>query len=289
MLKQFEPRYIPPDRKTVSNKYLPEMFQTEKDRVQKLLESAIFFACTTDLWTSRAHHAYISLTVHYIDGDYCLHSNLLHSKEFPDSHTGEHIAEVLKGVLQDWNLSLDSLAAFTTDNVVNIASAIDFLPCTRLPCFSHCLNPAVEKACSIPEISRAIARCRRLVSHFNHSSKSVYLLKQKQEIFHHPIQNLIQDVSTRWNSSYYMICRVIDQQQPLCAALLELKKSDLMPSDTEFLTMETYVEIMKPLVAITEAMGAKKWITISTLRPILHKLLNSHLVGTSSDTRLRLK
>lgn len=48
-----------------------------------------------------------------------------------------------------------------------------------------------------------------------------------------------------------MICRV-------CAALLELKKSDLMPSDTEFLTMETYVEVMKPLVAIAEAMGAEK-------------------------------
>ena len=35
---------------------------------------------------------------------------------------------------------------------------------------------------------------------------------------------------------------------------LELKKSNLMPSDTEFLTMETCVDIMKPLVAITEAM-----------------------------------
>ena len=151
---------------------------------------------------------------------------------------------MLKGVLQDWNLSLDSLAAFTTDNAVNIASAIDFLPCTRLPCFSHCLNLAVEKACSIPEISRAIARCRHLVSHFNHSSKSVYLLKSPQ--------------STQWNSSYYMICRAIGQQQPLCEALLELKKSDLTPSDTEFLTMETYVEVMKPLVAITEAMGAEK-------------------------------
>ena len=46
-----------------------------------------------------------------------------------------------------------------------------------------------------------------------------------------------------------MICRVIGQRQPLCAALLELKKSDLMPSDTEFLTMETYVEVTKPLVA----------------------------------------
>uniref|UniRef100_A0A1X7TJJ6 Uncharacterized protein n=1 Tax=Amphimedon queenslandica TaxID=400682 RepID=A0A1X7TJJ6_AMPQE len=86
-----------------------------------------------------------------------------------------------------------------------------------------------------------------------------------------------------------MICQVIDRQQPLCAALLELKKSDLMPSDTELSTMETYVDIMKPLVAITEAMRAEEWVTISTLRPILHKLLNSHLVGTASDTQLRLK
>ena len=289
MLKQFEPRYIPPDRKTVSNKYLPEMLQTEKNRVQKLLESALFFACTTDLWTSRAHHAYISVTVHYIDGDFCLHSNLLESKEFSDSHTGEHIAEELKGVLEEWKLSLNSLTAFTTDNAANVVSALDSLPCPRLPCLSHCLNLAVQRACSIPQVSKAIARCRRLVLHFHHSSKSVYLLKQKQEILHHPTQNLIQDVSTRWNSSYYMICRVIDQQQPLCAALLELKKSDLMPSDTELSTMETYVDIMKPLVAITEAMGAEKWVTISTLQPILHKILNSHLIGTASDTQLRLK
>ena len=165
MLKQFEPRYIPPDRKTVSNKYLPEMLQMEKNRVQKLLESALFFACTTDLWTSRAHHAYISVTVHYIDGDFCLHSNLLESKEFSDSHTGEHIAEELKGVLEEWQLSLDSLTAFTTDNAANVVSALDSLPCPRLPCLSHCLNLAVQRACSIPQVSKAIARCRRLVSH----------------------------------------------------------------------------------------------------------------------------
>ncbi len=29
MLKKFEPRYIPPDRKTLSNNYLPQMFRTE--------------------------------------------------------------------------------------------------------------------------------------------------------------------------------------------------------------------------------------------------------------------
>ena len=34
MLQQFEPRYTPPDCKTVSTKYLPQMFQTEKDCVK---------------------------------------------------------------------------------------------------------------------------------------------------------------------------------------------------------------------------------------------------------------
>ena len=50
-----------------------------------------------------------------------------------------------------------------------------------------------------------------------------------------------------------------------------------MPSDVEISTMHNYVKIMKPLVDITEASGAKKWATIFTVRPILNKLLRVHL------------
>ncbi len=67
-----------------------------------------------------------------------------------------------------------------------------------------------------------------------------------------------------------MVERVLEQQQPLCATLLELRKGDLMPSDAELVTMENYVAVMKPLVVITEAIGAEKWVTISTVRPLLH-------------------
>ncbi len=286
MMSKFEPRYTPPDRKTMSTKYLPQMYETERSRVKQLLCSAKYYACTTDLWTSRAQHAYISLTVHYLDDDFLLKSHLLETKEFPDSHTGVHIAEELKDILQDWSLSLDNNTAFTTDNGSNVVSATNTLQCTRLPCFSHCLNLAVEKACSLSDITKALARCRRLVTHFNHSSKSSYVLKQKQEDLHHPKQNLIQDVSTRWHSGYYMVSRVLQQQQPLCAALLEIKKTDLMPSDTEFSSMEVFVQVMKPLVTITEAIGAEKWVTISTVKPVLYKLLQSHLVNKSDDNAL---
>ena len=88
--------------------------------------------------------------------------------------------------------------SFTTDNGGNIVLAVEEeLGYTLMPCFSHCLNLAVKKSCSISEISKIIACCRRFVEHLNHSSKDTYYLKKKQEDLHYKQQNLIQDCSTR--------------------------------------------------------------------------------------------
>ena len=73
----------------------------------------------------------------------------------------------------------------------------------------------------------------------------------------------------------------------MLATLLEIKKGDLMPTNVEFANMDVFVEIMKPIVEITEALGAQKYnITISMIRPLLHKLLNNILKNTDSDCRL---
>ena len=82
-----------------------------------------------------------------------------------------------------------------------------------------------------------------------------------------------------------MIQRVLEQQQPLCATVLELKKGDLIPTDVELTNMEIFVEIMKPIVEITEALGTQKYITTSVIRPLLHKLLNNILKNSDSDCR----
>ena len=56
-----------------------------------------------------------------------------------------------------------------------------------------------------------------------------------------------------------MIEQIIRLQQPLCAALIELRKTDLMPSDSEISTMEIFLEVLKPIVEIT----GEKLVTIS--------------------------
>ena len=92
---------------------------------------------------------------------------------------------------------------------------MELLQWSRVPCFSHTLQLAVEVVLKLPEVSRALARCRQLVGHFNRSTKFNYLLKQKQTDLHPKQLALNQDVSTRWNSSYYMVERILSQQQPL--------------------------------------------------------------------------
>ena len=104
----------------------------------------------------------------------------------------------------------------------------------------------------VPQISKALGRAKHLVSHFHHSSKSSSILRQKQSELHYSQLNLVQDVATQWNSSYYMMERILKQQQPLCAALLELRKTDLLPSDMEITAMEVFIEVMRPIVEITE-------------------------------------
>lgn len=47
-----------------------------------------------------------------------------------------------------------------------------------------------------------------------------------------------------------MVERVLEQQQPLCAALLVLKKGDLLPTYTEFAVMETYIFLVALLFVV---------------------------------------
>ena len=49
-----------------------------------------------------------------------------------------------------------------------------------------------------------------------------------------------------------MVERLIKFRQPVCAALIELQRQDLMPQESEVSTMEVHYAIMKLIADITE-------------------------------------
>ena len=189
----------------------------------------------------------------------------------------------LQEVFSQWNLSPSNLASFVTDNGSNIVCAFTLLGWPCVSCFSHTLHFAVEEVFKIPAVLKELARLRQVVSHFNHSPKATYVLKQKQQLLQHAELKLVQDVSTCWNFCYHMVERFIKLQQSVCAALIELQRQDLMPHDNEVTTMEVYEAVMKPIADITDLIGGEKLFTFSAVRPLIYKLYNSYLKVNTTD------
>lgn len=70
-------------------------------------------------------------------------------------------------------------------------------------------------------MSRVLARVRRIVSFFHRSSIATHILKSNQEMLNAPKHTVIQDVSTRWNSSHDKLERYLEQQAAVYSAQLE--------------------------------------------------------------------
>ena len=85
------------------------------DLMQKLL-TAENFGITTDGWThTTTNHQYITITAHYIDNEWNLHSNTLATRLAHDKHTAHYIRNFVGDILAEFGLHEEG-NIFVTDN-----------------------------------------------------------------------------------------------------------------------------------------------------------------------------
>lgn len=97
---------------------------------------------------------------------------------------------------------------------------------------------------------------RRIVTFFHSSSTATHILKEKQSALELPEHKLIQDVRTRWNSSFVIMSRYLEQQPAIFATFdhKDVKKNikDVVTlSETGVSEAEELVNILGPLKKIT--------------------------------------
>ena len=64
MIHKLNPRYQIPSRKSFSQEEIPRLYNEVKESiVSPKLKEMEFFLATTDLWSSRAMHPYLSYTI----------------------------------------------------------------------------------------------------------------------------------------------------------------------------------------------------------------------------------
>lgn len=122
-------------------------------------------------------------------------------------------------------------------------------------CFLHSLQLVVHDAIFVQrKIIDVISKCRKIVSHFNHSSQACTRLKIIQENLILPIHKLIQDVVTRWNSTYYMLSRIYEQRQAVTAYITE---HDIPTLDIhQWQLIGNIASVLKPIEEITKIASA---------------------------------
>ena len=258
-----------------------------KEQLCKELESQ-YLALTTDLWTSNATEAYLTVTAHYIDDNWRMVSRVLQTHEMPERHTGINIASRLQTVAKEWNIPDDHIVAIVHDNAANMTVAVEELGWDDVSCFGHTLQLAINSGLSDSVLTRLAAATRKLVGRFKHSSNAMAALKQKQKQTDVPEHYLIQDVTTRWNSTYQMFERLEEQRWAVYAVLFDDTVSStgykhLYLKDDQWVMMGQMVKILKALQVATTELCEAKVVAMSLVYPVVNGLLKKHLITTSGD------
>ena len=242
-----DPRYKPPSKRTIMRSLLPEKYRSEKEKLQETLSSVKYVALTTDIWTSRHTEGFLTVTCHYITPDWRLCTAVLSTMNFCGAHTAEHIAETLGKIADDWSIRT-KIVCTVTDNAANCVAAVRLLNWRHLPCFAHTLNLIVQDAIKADAVvADAQKKCKAVVSYFHHSVKASDTLREVQQQLKLPENKLINDVETRWNSTYYMMERILQQKQAITTVLCLLDRKDLLLETQDFDALKEAIQVLKTI------------------------------------------
>ena len=201
-----------------------------------------------DCWTSPNHLNFLAVTGCYIAEDWTLREVLLGFEPALFTHSGSNLANVVARLLYEFDIA-DRLFAVTADNASNNKTLcrelqgilhyrdIDWSPVKmRVPCLAHVIQLSVTaflhaiagsatndsitttwKEEDLDDVrgeisfSLTLKKLRKIAVAVNASPKRLELFRKLQTGGGSVI--LLQDVRTRWNSTYLMLCRALRLQR----------------------------------------------------------------------------
>ena len=298
LLNFLEPNYALPCRQTMTIR-LREKQTRMKDNIKSDITNDIntTVSLTSDIWTSLANEAYLSVTANYINADWQLKTPVLATFPMEEKHTGAYIAQSLISTCNDWDITKQVLAV-VHDGAANMKEAGNSNGWLDVGCAAHKLHLVVTSAMRIDKtantaISRCVGAASRLVGHFSHSPTATNELLKRQRAMDSSQEprKLIQHVKTRWNSVCDMFARLLDLRWPVVACLSDrtiTKLSDAKTLDMKeehWELMSELLPLLKKLQMCTALFSVEKAPSAATVYPTLWKLVNTTLsVGKDDPT-----
>jgi hypothetical protein len=272
-----------------------------------------------DCWTSPFSQAFLAITGYFIDIDWVYREVLLGFKPLHGAHTGANMSSVLLETLVDHRIQ-DRVFGITTDNASNNKTLVDSLQqalsddinLIRSPCLAHViqlsLNQLLDRLKAVPlndttetkwtdrqstlakanaqfqnrEISYTLNKVRYLAVYIRASPqrREAFIKLQSQEQKLMPIQ----DVRTRWNSTFLMLRRakrLRDSFGPFCA---DFNCEEMSLNDEEWRQIDYLLCITEPFFDYTLALSKTRDVTAHLVFRIYNALFE-HLEKSMNQLR----
>ena len=280
LMHQLEPRYQIPHQTTFSRSVVPSLYKEARKKVELKLSDVLHnknkMSLTTDMWTSEANDAYLGLTCHFLLVDFELVSLCLAVEPFTGRHTGVNIASCLKQILRDFNIDPAAVTAVKTDNASNMHLALRLGEWNSRHCFGHTLQLAIDDGIKMsPGMQEMIKTAKAIVAFYNHSTKGTERLTELQEQLSLPKHKLLSDCPTRWNSTYYILTRLLEQKPAITVMCASSVGPKVSLSASEWCMMSELIQILQPLEEATRELSTEQRVSCSNLKviPLLNALL----------------
>ncbi|XP_023211757.1 zinc finger BED domain-containing protein 1-like [Centruroides sculpturatus] len=280
------PLYKVPNRKKIR-----EMIEEKYKAVSALLRLKIstvqHLSLTTDIWTDTYNNtSHMSLTCHFIDGSE-FESVALGVKELQDRHTADYISEILQSMCDEWGIEKHQVMAVVTDNGANVSKAVKdlFGRDKHLRCFAHTLNLVAVKAVEeTKDLHAIILEVKDIVKYFKHSVVASEKLKSIQAQNKSKKIKLKQSVPTRWNSTLEMLARFVELSHDVSAVLLSFHSAPRMISAYNLQVLREVIDILKPFDQLTKQISGEKYITVSSILPMISCMTKATAARTPMET-----
>ena len=195
------------------------MYGELREKVSAVIKSAMFLALTTDCWTSRAGDLYISITSHFIDDKFKRQLVVLDTFPLCERHTAHNLLSNILSILEAWEVDKKRITCFVRDNAANITAAVQEGGFAHIGCVDHTLQLAINDGLKEHVITELLKTVRVIVAHFHRSPAARQLLSNVQAQLQLPERQLSQEVCTRWNSTFYMLERFLEQRRAITTVL----------------------------------------------------------------------
>ncbi|KAG0153110.1 hypothetical protein PDIDSM_2069 [Penicillium digitatum] len=291
-----------PSFKRIINKALKDRQQ----RILRTLPSGSKISIALDCWTSPFSQAFMAITGYFIDSDWVYREVLLGFKPLHGTHTGSYLSSVLIETLVEHNIE-DKVFGLTTDNASNnktLATALqqalsDDTIITRIPCLAHViqlsLNQLLARIKAVPLNESAETRWTekqsRLAQENAKQSQISSTLKnpQRRETFYNlQTTNIkivpIQDVKTRWNSTFLMLRRAKRLRAIFSLFCTEYDCEEMLLSEQEWRQIDYLLCITEPFFDYTTQLSKTRDVTAHYVFKIYNKLFD-HLERSQAQLR----